>query len=93
MYKLKFSETAVKNLEKFNKADQTLIAKKLIYLSENFEILKKSKKITELKGNSTYYRFVIARKIRAIFEVNNDELILLILKIGKRKSIYKWNWQ
>ena len=89
MYKLKLTDTAIKNLKKFNHAEQQLIAKKLLYLSENFDSLKNGKKVTELKGTDyKHYRFVIARRIRAIFEIKEKEITLLILKIGKRKDIY-----
>ncbi len=89
MYKLKLTDTAVKDLKEFNHAEGQLIAKKLRYLSENFELLKQSKKITQLKGTDyKHFRFVIARRIRAIFEIKDNELILLVLKIGRRKDIY-----
>ncbi len=90
MYKLQLTETALKNIQEFNSAEQQLITKKLLYLEENFDILKSSKKITELKGTEYHhYRFVIARRIRALFELQNDKLILLILKIGRRKDVYE----
>jgi mRNA interferase RelE/StbE len=90
VYELKLTEGAVKSLKSFNHAEQQMIAKKLRYLSENFQLLKNSKKITELKGTDyKHYRFVIARKIRAIFEIKDGELILLVLKIGKRKDVYE----
>ena len=89
MYKLELTDIAIKNLKDFNHAEQQLIAKKLRYLAENFEILKESKKVTELKGTDfKHYRFVIARKIRAIFEIKNERLILLVLRIGRRKDVY-----
>jgi mRNA interferase RelE/StbE len=89
IYKLELTETAIKNLKEFNDAEQQLIAKKLFYLEENFDILKSTKKVTELKGTGyNHYRFVIARRLRAIFEIQNDKLILLVLKIGRRKDIY-----
>ncbi|MEA1880493.1 MAG: type II toxin-antitoxin system RelE/ParE family toxin [Campylobacterota bacterium] len=90
MYTLKLTDTAIKNLKEFNHAEQQLIAKKLRYLEENLEALKKTKKVTELKGTDyKHFRFVIARRIRAIFEIDNGKLILLVLKIGKRKNIYE----
>ena len=89
MYDLHLTDHAIKNLKKFNHAEQQLIANKLRYLAENFDQLKSTKKITELKGTDyAHYRFVIARRIRAIFEIRNGELILLVLKIGRRKDIY-----
>ncbi|NOR54937.1 MAG: plasmid stabilization protein [Sulfurovum sp.] len=90
MHKLKLTDEAISNLEKFNHAEQQLIAKKLRYLEENFEALKTTKKVTELKGTEyKHYRFVIARRIRAIFEIDNGKLILLVLKIGRRKEVYE----
>ena len=90
MHTLQLTDTAVESLKKFNHAEQQLIAKKLRYLSENFDALKTSKKVTELKGTDCkHYRFVIARRIRALFEIDNGKLILLVLKIGRRKDIYE----
>lgn len=62
----------------------------LQYLAENLTMLKKSKKVTELKGTKFQgqYRFIIARKIRAIFRIENGELIVLVLRIGRRKNVY-----
>jgi len=50
VHTLKLTDEAILNLKKFNHAEQQLIAKKLRYLEENFEALKTSKKVTELKG-------------------------------------------
>ena len=89
--KLIYSEEAVENLRRFDPVERQLIAKKLRYLAENFEALRRTKKVRELKGTRypNQYRFVIARKIRAIFRVDGDRLVLLILRIGRRKDIYE----
>ena len=90
MHELKFTDTAIQSLKQFNHAEQQIIAKKLRYLAENFDLLKERKKVTQLKGTSyKHYRFVIARRIRAIFECQDGELVLLILKVGRRKDIYE----
>jgi len=89
VYRLELTDTAVKNLKGFNHAEQQMIAKKLRYLSENFDALKQGKKVTELKGSPyRHYRYVIARKIRAIFEIKEDQIVLLVLRIGRRKDVY-----
>ena len=89
--KLKYSDRAVKDLKSFPPPDRVLIAKKLEYLCENFELLKDSKKVTRLKGTQydNQYRFVITKKIRALFRIIDDEIMLLVLRIGQRKSIYE----
>ncbi len=87
---IRYSDQAVNDLGEFNPAEKVLIAKKIEYLAENFEVLKKGKKVRELKGTvyTGQYRYTIARKIRALFRIENGELILLILRVGKRKDIY-----
>ena len=87
---IKYSEKSVKDLKSFSHPDRTLIAKKIHYLAEHFEVLKNSKKVTELKGSEfkDQYRFVIAKKIRVLFRIENNEIILLVLRVGFRKNIY-----
>jgi len=87
---IKYSEKSVKDLNSFAHPDRTLIVKKIHYLAENFEVLKNSKKVTELRGSEfkNQYRFVVAKKIRVLFRVENDEIILLVLRVGFRKNIY-----
>lgn len=88
---IKYSEVAIKDLKSFDPPERTLIAKKIEYLAENFEALKTTKKVKELKGSkyNNQYRFVIAKKIRAIFRVIDDEIILLVLRVGLRKDIFE----
>jgi len=87
----RYSEQSVKDLKGFNLPERILVAKKIEYLAENFEMLKTTKKVRELKGTqfTGQYRYTIARKIRAIFRIENDDLILLILRVGKRKNVYE----
>ena len=87
---IEYTEIAIKDLLDFNENERKLVVKKIEYLAENFDILKTTKKITELKGNHRgKYRFVVAKKIRVIFQIRNEEVLILILRVGKRKDIYK----
>ena len=87
---VRYAEQSFKDLKDFNQVERVLIAKKIEYLAENFETLKASKKIRELKGceYKEQYRYTIARKIRAIFRIEDGNLTVLILRIGKRKDVY-----
>jgi len=86
---VEYSEVAIDDLLRFSLNERELIVKKIEYLSQNFDLLKKSKKVTALKGkHSGKYRLVVARKIRVIFQLKDDRLIILILRVGKRKDIY-----
>jgi len=89
--KLKYSDKALKDLKNFSQPDKILIAKKIEYLCKNFELLKQSKKVTQLKGTlyENQYRFVVARKIRVLFQIIDNEIVLLVLRVGQRKSIYE----
>jgi len=89
--RVNYSDKSLKDLKGFNPPDRVLIIKKIEYLSDNFELLKESKKVTQLKGTefSNQYRFVVARKIRVLFRVIDDEITLLVLRVGHRKSIYE----
>jgi len=89
--KLQYSDKAVKDLKSFTQPDRVLIAKKINYLCENFALLKESKKVIQLKGTQfdNQYRFVVARKIRVLFRVVDDAIILLVLRVGQRKNIYE----
>lgn len=87
---IKYSEKSLKDLKSFSHPDKILIVKKIHYLANNFEVLKNSKKVTELKGSefTNQYRFVVAKKIRVLFRVEDEKIILLVLRVGFRKSIY-----
>ena len=88
--KVRYSDRAVKDLKDFNAVDRTLIATKIHYLADNFTQLTQSKKIRELKGTkyTGQYRYTIARKIRAIFRIEDNAIVMLILRLGRRKDIY-----
>lgn len=87
---IKYSEKSLKDLKSFSHPDRTLVAKRIHYLADNFELLKSSKKVTELKGSEfeNQYRFIVAKKIRVLFRIEDKEIILLVLRVGFRKSIY-----
>ena len=89
--RINYSDKSLKDLKSFSQPDRVLIVKKIHYLAENFELLKESKKVTQLKGCEfeNQYRFVVARKIRVLFCIVDDAIILLVLRVGQRKSIYK----
>jgi len=87
---IQYTERALKDLKSFSPPERTLIAKKIEYLAQNFEALRATRKVTELKGCEfeNQYRFVVARKIRVLFRIEDDRIILLVLRVGYRKDIY-----
>ena len=84
-YKILFTKSAVKMLEKIDFPVQKLIRIKLDILSKDFNALDNNLK--QLKGEKNIYRLRVA-DYRVIFEKRDSELILLIIRIGHRKEVY-----
>lgn len=87
---IEFTQEASNFLESLNKKEYEKVKNKLLYLCSNYEVLKTSKNITSLVGFSNVYRYKISDNIRAIFEIKDDKITILILKISYRKDIYNF---
>ena len=82
MYELIYSPSALKALEKLDKS----IQQRVIIALERLRIRPEScdiKKLTGMPG----YRFRVG-DYRVIFDMEEDKLKLLIIKIGHRKNVY-----
>jgi len=84
-YKILFTKSAVKMLEKIDFPVQKLIKIKLDTLSKDFKALENNLK--QLKGEKNIYRLRVA-DYRVIFEKKDSELTILIIRIGHRKEVY-----
>ncbi|MCH9646326.1 MAG: type II toxin-antitoxin system RelE/ParE family toxin [Proteobacteria bacterium] len=84
VYSIEFRPGAVKSLKRLPKQDLVKIKSKIDQLAKNLP----NPSITKLKGNNSFHR-VRSGNYRIIYEINGDELIILIVKIGHRKDIYK----
>lgn len=84
-YKALWHEDALKDLKKIDKKDAEKIIEKVeTYLTKDPLQLGKSLK-THLKG---FYRYRIG-KYRVIYLIKENELLIIILKVGKRDEVYK----
>lgn len=87
MYELKFLGKAVQDLKKIDFPHQKIIKEKLLILAENPEILKNN--IKKLAGTKEdYYRLRVGN-YRIIYEKRENELIILIIRIGHRGEVYR----
>ena len=83
-YRIEFKRSAVKVLKKFPKADRRRIRDKIDSLSDNLP----NPATTKMKGDNPFHRVRVG-DYRIIYEIREDTLLILILKIGHRKEIYR----
>ena len=86
-YKVEYSERAVKNLRKFDKHTRNLIIawiEKNLVNCENPRLHGKAL----LDNKSGQWRYRIG-DYRAICEIQDEKIVILVLEIGHRKEIYK----
>jgi len=85
-YKLLFLKEAVEEFKKLDKAIQRIIKEKLELLAQNPQALRNNIKPLkeEYKG---LYRLRVGN-YRVIYKVDNDQLIILVIRIGHRGNIY-----
>jgi len=86
MYALIFLPSAKKEFKKLDRVAQVKIKEKLLLLIENPDNLKNN--IKSLKGEySGLFRLRVAHYI-VIFRVEDERLVITIIRIGHRKDIY-----
>ncbi len=82
MYEINYSNSAIRFLKKLSKDKQ----KHILSVLERARI-RPEKHFERLVGEKTYK--IRAGKYRIIADVYNKELLILVIKIGHRKNIYK----
>jgi len=83
-YRIEFKRSAAKALRKIPKSDQKRIAVKIDSLSENLP----DPATTKMKGDNPFHRIRVG-DYRIIYEIHGDILLIVILKIGHRKEVYR----
>jgi len=83
-YRIDFKRSAAKALRKIPMSDQKRIADKIDSLSENLP----DPATTKMKGDNPFHRIRVG-DYRIIYEIHGDILLIVILKIGRRKEVYR----
>lgn len=83
-YRIEFKRSAAKALKKIPKRDQIRIRDKIDSLSENLP----ERVLTKMKGDNPFHRIRVG-VYRIIYEIQDEILLILVLKIGHRKDIYR----
>lgn len=86
MYTLHFLSSAKKEFKKLDSVAQKSIKEKLILLVENPEILKNN--IKALKGEYRGKFRLRINQYRVVFQVKDEELIIIVIRVGHRKEVY-----
>ncbi|MDF1884417.1 type II toxin-antitoxin system RelE/ParE family toxin [Sulfurimonas sp. SAG-AH-194-C21] len=86
MYTLNFLNSAKKEFKKLDTVAQKIIKEKLLLLVENPEILKNN--IKALKGEYKGKFRLRVHQYRIIFQVKDEELIIIVVRVGHRKEVY-----
>lgn len=82
-YSLRIKESAAKEIRGLPKNDRERVVAAIDGLREN------PQQGTQLKGNATGLRRIRVGSYRIIFEVRKSELIILVLRVGHRKDVYR----
>jgi mRNA interferase RelE/StbE len=83
-YRIEFKKSAAKALKKIPKSDQRQIRDRIDSLSENLP----DPATTKMKGDNPFHRIRVGH-YRIIYEVHEYILVIMVLRIGHRKDVYK----
>ena len=83
-YRIQFKNSAAKSLKKIPKTDRIRIVEKIDSFAENLP----NPDNTKMKGNNPFHKVRVG-DYRIIYEIQNDILLVLVVKIGNRKDIYR----
>jgi mRNA interferase RelE/StbE len=83
-YRIVVKKSAAKALKKISKVAQKRIADKIDSLADSIP----NPDTTKIKGNNPFHKVRVG-DYRIIYEIQDDVLLILIVKIGHRKDIYR----
>ena len=83
-YRIEVKRSAAKALKKIPKPDRKRIGEKIDSLADDLP----SPEITKMKGDNPFHKIRVG-DYRIIYEVQNEVLVILIVKVGHRKDIYR----
>ena len=83
-YEIEFRPAVLKSLKRFPKRDLVRIKKKIEGLAENLP----NPDLTKMKGNNPFHK-VRSGHYRIIYTIEEERLVIVIVKIGHRKDVYQ----
>jgi mRNA interferase RelE/StbE len=83
-YSVEFRPGVLKSIKHLPKRELLRIKKKIDELSDNLP----DPATTKLKGDNNFHK-VRTGNYRIVYEIHGDRLVILVVKIGHRKDVYK----
>ena len=83
-YSVEFRPAVLKSLKRLPKKDLRRIKKKIDHLAEDLP----DPATTKMKGNNPFHR-VRSGDYRIVYQILEDRLVILVVKVGHRKDVYK----
>jgi len=81
VYSIEFRPSVLKSLKRISKRDLVRIKKKIEELGRHLP----EPNTTKLRGNNSLHR-VRTGDYRIVYEIHDDRLVILIVKVGRRKG-------
>ena len=82
-YSLRIKESAAKEIRALPKADRVRVIAAVDKLRDD------PRQGTQLKGSSTGLRRIRVGDYRVIFELQNEVVVVLVLRVGHRRDVYR----
>jgi len=83
-YRIEVKRSAAKAFKKIPKPGQKRISKAIDNLVKNLP----NPDTTKMKGNNPFHKIRVG-DYRIVYEIQDDVLLILIIKIGHRKDVYR----
>ena len=82
-YSIRIKHSALKEIQRIDKTDRMRIVDAIDQLTENPHIGK------ALKGQLSGLRRIRVGSYRVVYEINQGEVLILVLRVSHRKQIYR----
>ena len=83
-YSVEFRPAVLKSMKLLPKRDLRRIKRKVDDLAENLP----DPATTKMKGNNAFHRIRVG-DYRIVYVIHEDRLVILVVKVGHRKDVYK----
>jgi mRNA interferase RelE/StbE len=83
-YSVEFRPAVLKSMKRLPKKELRRIKKKIDDLAENLP----DPVTTKMKGDNSFHK-IRSGDYRIVYEIHDDRLVILVVKVGHRKDVYK----